>query len=104
MDSMEILKNLTSDQAIRFGKLEKTFETDGWKLLVEWATTQSKLWRDRAALSESWDDNRIAVGKMAVFKEFITLEQSVTNEFEAQADANLETASQEMIDDVDSQS
>jgi hypothetical protein len=95
LDIVEILKHLTEDQRQRYLLLEKTFDSDGWPLIIEWATKRANECHSRAANANSWDDNRISVGAREVYLQIANMRDSTTMEFSKMAEANLLRASEE---------
>ena len=108
MDIIEIFKHLNDEQKERYLKLQKTFESDGWSLLVDMATTKGTDAFSRAAYASSWEENRIFVGQHIVYESFKNLKETVDAEFEQLAAENamesLKDIEEGQEDDVNSQS
>jgi len=81
MSTTEILKNLTGEQQMRLMSLEKLFQTEGWDIIMELASQQAELARDRCAYASSWDENRVANGQEQVWRQILALEGTTESEF-----------------------
>ena len=87
LDTMNLLKNLTPDQSARYAAFEELFDSKGWKYIMEWAKGQETYARNAAAHANSWDENRICVGREETYKQFVNLSKGILAEFEVIADA-----------------
>ena len=102
METVDIFKNLTEEQKSEFLKLQKTFESDGWPLLLQRANEQLEDLKPRATYANTWDENRVTIGMMAILEAFIALEEQINSEFEQLAEKNLnpEADSDESQDEI----
>ena len=105
MDSMDMLKHLTPDQAETYMKFEKTFETEGWDLITTWAEREAEATLRHAATCSSWDENRLLNGRADAFSQIVSMRASVLAEYEnTAAEAAAFEAQYAHEDDMDSQS
>ncbi len=81
MDMMEMMKYLPPDDQARLLKLEDTFSSPGWKVLVEWATDARDAAILNGARATSWDDNRITLGRSYVYEEVISMAERIFTEY-----------------------
>ena len=78
---LEQLKYLTPDQKERYVALERTFDSEGWKVIRAWAATQSSLAMERAAFASNWEDHRIATGVRLSFDQIVNLRDATEAEY-----------------------
>ena len=68
MLDLQEIQNLNDGDKDRYLKMERLFEQPGWKLLTEWAELNEKAQKERAAFAQSWEENRISIGKTLVYQ------------------------------------
>jgi hypothetical protein len=95
---LDKLKHLTDTQKDSFLKLERTFQSDGWQLVEEWAAAQEETAKDRVQNATSWDDFRLFKGAQQAFSLIRNLRETTEQQFEQLADANAEQV--ELEDEV----
>lgn len=83
LNTHETMKFLTDTERDRFVKFQALFESDGWHLLVEYAQAKAAEATQRAALADSWENNRLAVGYRGAWGEISNIENQFMNEFDA---------------------
>ncbi len=71
MDVMEMLKHLNESDKEVWLKLESTFTSSGWKIVVEMAEDGFKQSQSRANRAQTWEENRIEVGRQMVYEDII---------------------------------
>jgi hypothetical protein len=93
-----LIKFLDEQTQTRLRAFEKMFDSEGWKLTVEFMEYQYNMQKLNVLGATSWEDNRLATGKMAVLGDILRLEESTAAEFEGMALEAQEAAAQEVID------
>jgi len=100
IQSHEVMRWLSDDvQRQRYAAAQETFETDGWKLIVEYALARAFEAGLRGANAQSWEQNREALGARKVWDEVASLGSAWMNEFEEVARQN-KLAAVESSEDV----
>lgn len=61
------LQHLSAGDQTELRAFEKFFESDGWKDLEKNLQEQIEQERDRVILASSWDENRIATGRLVAY-------------------------------------
>ena len=89
IQSHEVMRWLSDDvQRQRYAAVQETFETDGWRLIVEYALARAFEAGVRGANAQSWEQNREALGARKAWDEVSTLATAWMNEFEEVARQN----------------
>lgn len=92
MEPSEITEYLDEVQLDRYLKFQHVFESDGWKLVEEWAQAQSVAASIGGANASSWDNNRIEYGKRIAYDAVANMATQFLNEFSVVAEQNKEEA------------
>jgi ethanolamine ammonia-lyase small subunit len=85
MSTHEIMKWLNDAERDRFVKLQETFESDGWKILREYAQAQVAMNGIAGANAKTWEENRVAYGTRSAWDSVSRLEDEFMNAFELSA-------------------
>ncbi len=80
------LAHLDDAQRQRYMTLERLFDTDGWKLLVEFSKSNAGLQEQRIINAQNWETHRHASGARAVYLQFANLQEQFEQEFSAIAE------------------
>lgn len=99
-DTHETLKNLDDTTRARFVAFQGLFETDGWRMLVEYAEAKALAALHEGANAQTWEHNRYALGVRAVWSEVANLETQFMNEFRAIAEQAKQSA-EDSVDEVE---
>lgn len=94
MSDAEIMEYLDDTAKDRYLKLQRTFESDGWALLVEYAQAKAFQAGVEGANAKSWDDNRRAYGNRQAWEEMAQFADAFMNEFEMVAQQNKEAVAE----------
>jgi hypothetical protein len=78
---LEDLAFLDANQKERYMALERLFESDGWHIVKAWADTCCGEALNRIVNSQSWDQNRVAVGARIAYLHMLNLESATEAEF-----------------------
>lgn len=89
---LETIKYLDDSQKNRYAKLERLFDSEGWKLVVKLFGELSTMAMERAANAQTWEDNRFAAGQRFAYTHFTKLEDVTEAEFQKLADDAKEAA------------
>jgi hypothetical protein len=87
---LEDIQHLTDAEKDRYLKLERLFDSDGWKLVEEWATQQRENATARLVSATSWDQHRLLTGARLVYAELEGLRETTESTFASLASANKE--------------
>jgi hypothetical protein len=90
---LEVIKYLDDSAKNRYAKLERLFDSDGWKICVKLFGELAEMAKDRAANAQTWEDNRFAAGQRYAYTHFTKLEDVTEAEFQKLADEAKEAAS-----------
>ncbi len=85
MIDAEILNNLTDEQKARLMELEKTFNTDGWKVIKAFMAAKSQDAAQRMVYAQDWDSFVELRGMGRAYEAFANFEDETYNEFMARA-------------------
>lgn len=96
---LESIKFLDDGAKNRYAKLERLFDSDGWKIVMKLAEELSAMSMERAANAQTWEDNRFAAGQRFAYTHFTRLEDVTEAEFQKLADDARALASK--VDDED---
>lgn len=99
LSSQEIMANLNDEERSRYVALQETFETDGWKILAQYATAKAFEAGVRGANAATWEACKEAYGERMAWQEVESLDTSMLKAFENLALANI--AETEQPDDLD---
>jgi hypothetical protein len=86
LNTHETMKLLTAEERERFVAFQSMFESDGWRLLMQYTTAKYNAAVLRGANASSWEDNRQAAGYRDAWAEVSNMETQFMNEFAAIAD------------------
>lgn len=89
------LKYLSAEENQRYNALAKTFESEGWAIVKQFALTNAELQAQRALNAKSWDEHRHATGARAVYLQVFNLAEQTEAEFTGMADAAREKTAAE---------
>ncbi len=92
----EVLKHLPDELKARLVEFEKTFSTDGWKFIQQWAEKTAEEQRDRMLFCTSWEQYVNLQGRWFAFTELANLEDATYKEFEGLAQQAAERAIEEV--------
>lgn len=98
---LEQLRYLDDDQKARYVKLERTFNTEGWVVIEEWALEKIDAAIKAAASASSWDQHRILTGMRLAFEQVAGLRDSTEKEFLQMAEDNLINSQQEVEEEYE---
>lgn len=87
MDLNEI-KNLDPEQKSRYMKLERTFGTEGWDIVVEYLKIQAEDAKNRELDAKTWEENRTWRGARLAFTIAANIADITEKEFTALAEQN----------------
>lgn len=94
------LKYLTDEMKHQLSQYEETYESEGWKLILEWAARSAEEAKTRAFTASTWEEAVAWRGKWHAYNEIIGMQESTYNELEAyaleQQQQEIEAASFEM--------
>jgi hypothetical protein len=93
-----LIKHLDNESQARLRAFEQMFDSDGWKLTYEFLEYQYKLQKQNVLLATSWEDNRVAFGRMTVLGDILKLKESTSAEFESMALDAKETVAEEALE------
>lgn len=98
MIDAETLTYLSDEQKARLVELEKTFDTDGWKIIKNWSQQKAEDLGNRMINAQSWEEFKQLQGALHAYAGFANFEDETYNEFMARAlEAQAEQGS--VIDD-----
>lgn len=104
LSSQDIMLHINDTQRERFVKLQETFESDGWRLIVEWCDMKAMEAGFNGANCKSWEDNREQHGRRDAWMQASKLADTFMNEFEMVAQAAIaNTENDEDEDDLGSE-
>lgn len=95
---LDQIKYLDDGMKNRYAKLERLFDSDGWKLVMLLCAEWSEQSKERAASAQTWEDNRFAAGQRMAYFHLTKLEEATEREFiqlAEEAKAKTETADAE---------
>ena len=75
------LKYLADEHKERYRRLESLFAADGWPLLVALCKKQAVEAHNRAANSQTWEQNRMNVGLRTAYEHIAVIEKATYAEF-----------------------
>lgn len=90
MIDADVLQSLTDEQKARLMELEKTFNTDGWKIFKAFAQQQSLEMQQRMVYAQDWDSFLEQRGAARTWANIAQFEDETINEFVALAQQNAE--------------
>jgi len=104
LSSQDIMLHINDTQRERFVKLQETFESPGWKLIVEWCDMKAMAALFSGADCKSWEDSREQHGRRDAWMQASKLADTFMNEFEMVAQAAVaNTENDEDEDDLTSE-
>jgi hypothetical protein len=89
---LDSIKYLDDSQKNRYAKLERLFDSDGWKICVKLFEELAEMAKERGANAQTWEDNRFAAGQRFAYTHFTKLEDVTEAEFQKLADDAKESA------------
>ena len=98
MIDQSLLKFLDEATQTRLRAFESLFENPGWKLAMEVFEHQYKMQKLNVLSATSWEDNRVAIGRMSVLGDMLKLQESTAAEFESMALDAQESEAEVVID------
>ena len=93
MPTHELMSWLGDAERDRFVKMQETFETDGWRLIREYALAKITEHVVNGANAKSWDDTRAHLGARLAWDQVSKMDADFMNAFEQAALAAREEAS-----------
>jgi hypothetical protein len=87
---MNQLRHLPQELKADFSKLEQTFNTPGWALVVETAKKLAEEARQRQLHAQNWDIALLNRGAAFAYERLAALQESTENEFASIAAVNAE--------------
>lgn len=73
----DTLKYLSPDEARQAREFEQMFSSAGWKALMESVATQYERAKELCIRSETWEQNRMAFGRMTAYGDLWNFEDDV---------------------------
>jgi len=98
MIDQSLLKYLDEATQTRLRAFEGLFAHSGWKLAMEFFEHQYQMQKLNVLSATSWEDNRVAIGRMSVLGDIIKLQESTAAEFEGMALDAQESEAEVIID------
>lgn len=86
---LEQLARLNDAEKDRYVKLERMFDTPGWKIVEDWARQNAQQQMLRAAHATSWEQHQMATGARLVYETVASLRDTTEAEFTAKAEEAL---------------
>jgi hypothetical protein len=82
---LEQINLLPAEMKDRYAKLERTFDSPGWALIMEWAASQHAAHQAAELNSKSWEDTLLNRGARTAYGVMQMLQKYSEQEFEAAA-------------------
>jgi len=92
------LQALTADQQTEARFFEKFFDSDEWKATETELKQQLELEKERCILATSWEDNRIATGRLLAYSSVLNWPSTKQAYFEMQAMEKTQAAKEFEVD------
>lgn len=87
---LDTLNNLTDEQKTQYMRVERTFESDGWKDIERWAEQNAEQSAIRQLNASTWEQARVEHGMRLAFLMLANLRETTELEYQARAQQNLE--------------
>ena len=98
MIESSLIKYLDESTQTRLRAFEQMFDSAGWKLTTEFLEYQYNVQKLAVLSATSWEDNRVATGRMSVLGDILKLQESTAAEFESMALDAQESQAEEVIE------
>lgn len=99
MPTHELMSWLNDVERDRFVKLQETFETPGWKLIVEYANAQVIQHGIAGANAASWDDCLLHRGERVAWDRVAKLDTEFMNAFHLAAQEAQQRSADEVMEE-----
>lgn len=81
----EVLKHLPDEAKARLVEFEKTFNSKGFQMLIQWAKATAEEKAQRMLFAQNWDQYLFLKGEWSMFTELANIEDTTYREFENMA-------------------